>query len=104
MATAFGVRRPGAAFLFLKEKRGTNPAPHKSPCRFMRSLQLIMKRAKKIALMTPVILAICLFGVVKARQGFCSPPVATPSSDDVIESASNQTRPATLAPGDPEPP
>jgi hypothetical protein len=28
-----------------------------------------MKWTKKIALMTPAILAICLFGVVKAMQG-----------------------------------
>src|SRR5262245_23587715 len=63
-----------------------------------------MKWTKKIALMAPVILAVCLLGVVKAMQGCCWRPVAALSGAGVIESASNQTRPATLAPGEPEPP
>src|SRR5215475_9411403 len=63
-----------------------------------------MKWAKNIALMTPAISAICLFGVVRARQGCYRQPVATPIDASVIESILNQPRSATLAPGDPEPP
>jgi hypothetical protein len=70
----------------------------------MKGAYFIMKSAKKIALMTPVILAMFLFGAVKARQGCCRQPVAPPLDGGVIEPALNQARPATLAPGDPEPP
>src|SRR6266511_2024095 len=68
-----------------------------------------MKWSKKIALMTPVISAICLFGAVNAmqssyRQPGATPSGATPFDASIIESVMNQPRPATLAPGDPEPP
>jgi hypothetical protein len=63
-----------------------------------------MKWAKKIALMTPAILAICFFGVVRAMQGCYRQPVATPFDASAIESVLNRPRPATLAPSDPEPP
>jgi hypothetical protein len=59
---------------------------------------------KKIALMTPAILAACLFVAVKAMQGCYWQPVEEASDDSAIESVLNQPRPATLAPGDPEPP
>src|SRR5262245_48878272 len=66
-----------------------------------------MKLAKKIALMAPVISAICLFGAVNAMQGCYRQPAAMPSDAtpfdvSIIESVLNQPRPATLAPGDPE--
>ncbi|HEV2668649.1 MAG TPA: hypothetical protein VG324_27275 [Blastocatellia bacterium] len=67
-----------------------------------------MKGAKKIVLMTPVISAICLFGAVNVIQGCYRQPGATPGAApfdaSIIESVMNQPRPATLAPGDPEPP
>src|SRR5215471_19683833 len=58
---------------------------------------------RKIKLMTSVTLAICLFGAVR---GCYRQPAATQSaaSASAIESVMNQPRPATLAPGDPEPP
>ena len=59
---------------------------------------------KKIALMAPVISAICLFGGVNAMQGCYRQPGAMPFDASIIESVMNQPRPATLAPGDPEPP
>jgi hypothetical protein len=63
-----------------------------------------MNQAKKIALMAPVILAICLFGGVKAMQGCYRRPIDTPFNAGAIESVLNQPRPATLASGAPEPP
>src|SRR5215475_7387101 len=63
-----------------------------------------MKLAKKIALMTPVISAICLFGAVNAMHGCARQPGGPPFDASIIESVMNQPRPATLAPGDPEPP
>jgi len=68
-----------------------------------------MKWAKKIALMAPVISAICLFGAMNAMQGCYRQAGATasggaPFDASIIESVMNQPRPATLAPGDPEPP
>src|SRR5919106_5454897 len=63
-----------------------------------------MKRTKIIVLVTLVISAICLFGAMKAMQGRYRQPVATPFDASIIESVMNQPRPATLAPGDPEPP
>src|SRR5262245_2253511 len=63
-----------------------------------------MERAKKIELMALAILAICLSGAVKAIQWRYRQPVATPFDASIIESVMNQPRPATLAPGDPEPP
>src|SRR5262250_2270034 len=63
-----------------------------------------MKWAKKIESMALPILAICLFGVVKAIQGCYRQPVGAPFDASVIESVLNRPRPATLAPGDPEPP
>src|SRR5262249_11159638 len=55
----------------------------------------------KIKLTKAVTLAICLFGAVR---GCYRQPVATQSGASAIESIMNQPRPATLAPGDPEPP
>src|SRR5215813_13963015 len=63
-----------------------------------------MKLAKKIALMAPVISAICLFGAVNAMQGCDRQPSGAPFDASIIESVMNQPRPATLAQGDPEPP
>jgi hypothetical protein len=63
-----------------------------------------MTLAKKIALMGPVISAIYLFGAVNAMQGCYREPDAAPFDASIIESVMNQPRPATLAPGDPEPP
>lgn len=63
-----------------------------------------MKRAKKVVLMTPAISVICLFGVMKAMQGCYQRPDAPLFDTSIIESVMNQPRPATLAPGDPEPP
>src|SRR5688572_9318427 len=63
-----------------------------------------MNWAKKIELMALAIMAICLFGVVKAMQGCYRQSDAAPFDASVIESVLNQPRPATLAPGDPEPP
>src|SRR5262245_26892447 len=63
-----------------------------------------MERAKKIELMALAILAICIFGVVIAIQWRHRQPVASPFDASIIESVLNQPRPATLAPGDPEPP
>jgi hypothetical protein len=63
-----------------------------------------MKGAKKIVLMTPVISAICLFGAVNVIQGCYRQPAAAPFDASIVESVMNQPRPATLAPGDPEPP
>src|SRR5262245_64589096 len=69
-----------------------------------------MKQAKKIEVMPIAILAICLFGVVTAMQGCYRQPAPAPApagepfDASVIESVLNQSRPATLAPGDPEPP
>src|SRR5262249_61493845 len=56
------------------------------------------------ALMTLATLAICLFGFVKAMQGCYRQPAVTPFDAGIIESVLNQPRPASLAPGDPEPP
>src|SRR4030095_10270747 len=68
-----------------------------------------MNWAKRIALTAPVISAISLFGAVNAMQGCYRQASATPSGAapfdaSIIESVMNQRRPATLAPGDPEPP
>src|SRR5262245_14325208 len=63
-----------------------------------------MKWAKKIALMAPVISAIYLIGAVNAIQGCYRQPDGAPFDASIIESVMNQPRPATLAPGDPEPP
>jgi hypothetical protein len=63
-----------------------------------------MKWAKKIALTAPVISAICLFCAVNAMQGCYREPGGAPFDASIIESVMNQPRPATLAPGDPEPP
>ncbi|HEY9435770.1 MAG TPA: hypothetical protein VI260_30290, partial [Blastocatellia bacterium] len=63
-----------------------------------------MKRTKIIVLVTLVISAICLFGAMKAMQGRNRRPGGTPFDASIIESIMNQPRPATLAPGDPEPP
>src|SRR5262245_54037372 len=63
-----------------------------------------MKWAKKIVFMTSVILTVCLFGVVKIRQGWRREPVSTQFDASIIESVLNQARPAKLAAGDPEPP
>src|SRR5262245_28061727 len=63
-----------------------------------------MKWTKKIVLTTPVILAVCLFSALKAMQGCYRRPDAAPFDASIIESVMNQPRPATLAPGDPEPP
>jgi hypothetical protein len=54
--------------------------------------------------MTLATLAICLFGFVKSMQGCYRQPAVTPFDASIIESVMNQPRPATLAPGDPEPP
>ena len=63
-----------------------------------------MKWVNKIVLLTPAILAICLFGAMKVMSSCDRAPVAMPFDASVIESVMNQPRPATLAPGDPEPP
>jgi hypothetical protein len=63
-----------------------------------------MKGTQKIALITPVISAICLFGAVNAMQSCYRQPDGAPFDAGIIESVMNQPRPATLAPGDPEPP
>src|SRR5262249_5020196 len=63
-----------------------------------------MKWTKKIVLMRPVISAICLFSSVNVIQSCYRQPGATPFDTSIIESVMNQPRPATLAPGDPEPP
>ena len=63
-----------------------------------------MKRTKIIVLVTLVISAICLFGAMKAMQGRNRRHGGTPFDASIIESIMNQPRPATLAPGDPEPP
>src|SRR5262245_15886446 len=59
---------------------------------------------KKIALMAPVISAICRFGPVNAMQSCYRQPGGAPVDASIVESVMNQPRPATLAPGDPEPP
>jgi hypothetical protein len=66
--------------------------------------EVVMKRTKIIVLVTLVISAICLFGAMKAMQGRYRQPVGAPFDAGIIESVMNQPRPATLAPGDPEPP
>src|SRR5262245_46710856 len=60
-----------------------------------------MKRIKVILLMALLISAICLFGAMKScpRQ-----PVARRVDTGNVESVVNQSRPATLPPGEPEPP
>jgi hypothetical protein len=64
-----------------------------------------MKRTKIIVLVTLVIIsAICLFGAMKAMQGRNRRPGGAPFDASIVESIMNQPRPATLAPGDPEPP
>ncbi|HEX5080641.1 MAG TPA: hypothetical protein VFY40_01250 [Blastocatellia bacterium] len=63
-----------------------------------------MQCAKKIALTAPVISAVCIFGAVNAMQGCDRQPGGPPFDASIIESVMNQPRPATLAPGDPEPP
>jgi hypothetical protein len=64
-----------------------------------------MKRTKIIVLVTLVIIsAICVFGAMKAMQGRNRRPGGAPFDVSIIESIMNQPRPATLAPGDPEPP
>src|SRR5262245_9632191 len=60
-----------------------------------------MKRTKVIVLMALVISAICLFGAMKSCPG--RPVVRRPGASNV-ETVVNQTRPATLPPGEPEPP
>src|SRR5262250_3186548 len=67
--------------------------------------KVVMKRSKIIVLVTLVIIsAICLFGAMKAMQGRNRRPGGAPFDASIIESIMNQPRPATLAPGDPEPP
>src|SRR5499426_1026316 len=56
-----------------------------------------MKRIKVIVLMALVISAICLFGAMKS----CPRPREGARN---VETVVNQTRPATLPPGEPEPP
>ena len=56
------------------------------------------------ALMTLATLAMCLFGFVMAMQGCYRQPAVAPFDASIIESVLNQPRPASLAPGDPEPP
>src|SRR5262247_3881065 len=56
------------------------------------------------ALMALATLAICLFGFAMAMQGCYRQPAVTPFDASIIESVLNQPRPASLAPGDPEPP
>src|SRR6266508_6843058 len=55
-----------------------------------------MKRTEKIVLMALVISAICLFGAMKSCP-------RRPGARNV-ETVVNQSRPATLPPGEPEPP
>jgi hypothetical protein len=64
-----------------------------------------MKRTKIIVLVALVIIsAICVFGAMKAMQGRNRRPGGAPFDASIVESIMNQPRPATLAPGDPEPP
>src|SRR5499426_457393 len=56
------------------------------------------------ALMALATLAICLFGFAKALHGCYRQSAVTPFDASIIESVLNQPRPASLAPGDPEPP
>src|SRR5215475_6376530 len=60
-----------------------------------------MKWAQKIALMALVISAICLFGAMKSCP---RRPVARREGARNVETVVNQSRPATLPPGEPEPP
>ena len=60
-----------------------------------------MEWTKKIVLMTLVTPAICLS---VAMKGCYQQPAVTPFDASIIESVLNQPRPASLAPGDPEPP
>jgi hypothetical protein len=60
-----------------------------------------MKRTKVIVLMALGIPAICLFGAMKSCP---RPPVARRVETRNVETAVNQSRPATLPPGEPEPP
>src|SRR5688500_5311937 len=64
-----------------------------------------MKRNKIIVLVSLVIIsAICLVGAMKAMQGRNRRPGGAPFDASIVESIMNRPRPATLAPGDPEPP
>src|SRR5262244_4223942 len=67
-------------------------------------MRYIMKWSKKIVLITSAISVICLFGAVNAMQGCYRQPDGAPFDASIIESVMYQLRPATLAPGDPEPP
>jgi len=60
-----------------------------------------MKRAKVIVLMALVIPAICLFGAMKSCP---QRPGARRVDTRNVETVVNQSRPATLPPGEPEPP
>ncbi len=60
-----------------------------------------MKLARTIELTATLILAICLFGVIK---GCYRQPSAEQFDAAIIESVMNWPRQATLAPGEPEPP
>jgi hypothetical protein len=60
-----------------------------------------MKWTEKIALMTLVISAVCLFGAMK---GCPQRPVARRVETSNVEPVVSQSRPATLPPGEPEPP
>jgi hypothetical protein len=64
-------------------------------------MRLFLKSAKKIVLMTLVISAVCLFGVMKSCP---RRPVARRVETSNAEPVVNQPRPATLPPGEPEPP
>jgi len=63
-----------------------------------------MEYTKKTALIAPVISAICLLGAVNAMHGCYRQTGAAAFDASIVESVMNQPRPATLAPGDPEPP
>jgi hypothetical protein len=64
-------------------------------------MRLFLKSAKKIVLMTLVISAVCLFGAMKSCP---RRPVARLVETSNVEPVVNQPRPATLPPGEPEPP
>jgi hypothetical protein len=64
-------------------------------------MRLFLKSAKKIVLMTVVISAVCLFGAMKSCP---RRPVARLVETSNVEPVVNQPRPATLPPGEPEPP
>ncbi len=63
-----------------------------------------MNWTRKIVLMTPAVTAVCIFGAMNAMRGCYQQPDGMRFDVSIIESVLNQPRPATLAPGDPEPP